>query len=129
MERVSSEKCPILSASVQKNKMQTNVRIGIVVFGISLFATFPSAAIPPTGRTISGNISSIHPAKNEITVKPDGQADPLLLRWRKRTLFFENRRATTANRLTSDTRVTVRYRQPWIGPRIATRIFIQSQKQ
>jgi hypothetical protein len=90
----------------------------------------PLCAVPPVALyTLQGEVVSIEAEHQRFTVRTVRTPSGIRLSWGPGTQFFRSGKLVPAASLTRGQRVTVRYRTPFFGPRIASRVFLTSDKE
>lgn len=98
-----------------------NIRKVLPLLVVVLSSGNAVEALPPTTSSADGVVRSVDSAMRTFTVdRSSGKA--LVLRWNSKTLFVRDAKNGDAAFLQKGMRVNVRYRAPFFGPWIASRI-------
>lgn len=86
----------------------------------------PAAAMPRTGRRVSGIVQMTNVQKRETEILRTDTGRPLRFVWINRTLFVANAQVMTATILKPGAKVEVIYHQPLIGRSYVTKVTLLS---
>ena len=100
--------------------------VSLAVFTV---AAPPAVAVPPSYRTLQGEVTAVEPDHKRLTMRTEKTPAGLSLVWGPHTEFFRDGKLADAAALRRGQRVTVRYRHPFSGPLYAGRVFILPAKK
>lgn len=101
----------------------------LFLFAIIAAATPHATALPPTARTMQGEVAAVEPEQKRLTVRTAKTPGGVTLAWGPRTNFVRDTSLVAATELKPGQAVTVRYRAPLFGPKVASRVFLLSDKE
>lgn len=96
----------------------------LVLLAVSALAVPRASARPPTSRTLQGDVVTVEREHKRFTVRTVKTPAGFSLSWGPRTQFFRDGKLIRDTSLARGQQVTARYRTPFFGPRIASRVFI-----
>lgn len=103
--------------------MKTHI---LALFAILAAATPRAAALPPTSRTMQGEVTAVEREHQRFTVRTVRTPGGVTLAWGPRTRFVRGAGFATATELKRGQQVTIRCRAPFFGPKVASRVFVLS---
>lgn len=90
-----------------------------------LAATMPfAAALPNTGRHITGTIENVDSQNKEVTLRPENKGSAISFVWNKRTTFSTDTRPADASILKTGRRVKTIYHSPFFGKPYVSRVIL-----
>ena len=102
--------------------MKTPSKPVILMLAI-LAATTPfAAALPNTGRRITGTIENVDAQAKEVTLRPENKGSAVSFVWNKRTTFSTNTQPADASILKKGQRVNTIYHSPFFGKPYVSRV-------
>lgn len=96
----------------------------LALLAASALAAPRASALPPNSRTLQGEVTAIEREHQRFTVRTVKTPAGFSLSWGPRTQFFRDGKLVADTSLARGQQVTIRYRPPSFGPRIASRVFI-----
>lgn len=104
--------------------MKTSPKPIILMVAI-LAATAPfAAALPNTGRRITGTIENVDAQAKEVTLRPASKGSAISFVWNKRTIFSTSTRPADASILKKGRRVDTIYHTPFFGKPYVSRVML-----
>jgi hypothetical protein len=100
----------------------------LALLAVSAVAAPRTSALPPTSRTLQGEVAAVEPEHKRFTVRTVKTPAGFTVSWGPQTNFIRGEKSATPDSLKRGQQVTVRYRTPFFSPRIASRVFILSHK-
>ncbi len=85
-----------------------------------------ASALPIASHTLQGEVVAVEREHKRFTVRTVKTPAGFPISWGPRTRFVEGGKLITADALKRGQKITVRYRAPFAGPRIAERVFLHS---
>ncbi len=101
----------------------------LALLAVSLMAVPRATAMPPSSRTAQGEVAAVEPEHKRFTVRTVKTPAGFTVSWGPQTVFIRGEKSATPDSLKRGQQVTVRYRWPFFGPKIASRVFILSDKK
>ena len=92
-----------------------------------LAATTPfTAALPSTGRRVTGTVEYVDAQNKEVTLRPENKGSAISFIWNKRTTFSTDTRTADASILKKGRRVKTIYHSPFFGKPYVSRVILPS---
>lgn len=98
----------------------------LALLAVSAAAAPRTAALPLASHTLQGEVIAVELAHQRFTVKTAQTPAGLSLSWGPGTQFFRDDKLVASASLKPGQSITARYRVPFVGPRVAGRVFILS---
>lgn len=94
----------------------------ILMLAILAVTTPFAAALPNTGRRITGTIVNVDAQAKEVTLRPENKGLAVSFVWNKRTAFSTNTQPADASVLKKGRRVITIYHSPFFGKPYVSRV-------
>lgn len=98
----------------------------LALLAVSALTAPRAAARPPASHTLQGEVTAVDPEHQRFTVRTEKTPAVVSLAWGPRTDFVRDGKFTAETALKRGQQVTVRYRWPFFGPKVASRVFVLS---
>jgi len=96
----------------------------LALLAVSAVALPSASARPPMSSTLQGEVLAVEREHKRFTVRTVKTPAGFDVSWGPQTQFFRNGKLVPDSTLARGQTVTARYRVPFFGPRIASRVFI-----
>lgn len=97
----------------------------IILLLAVLAATAPfAAALPNTGRRITGTVENVDTPNKEVTLRPENKGSTIFFVWNKRTTFSTETQPASASVIKSGQRVKIIYHSPFFGKPYVSRVML-----
>lgn len=104
--------------------MKTTSKPVILMLAVLAVTTPFAAALPNTGRRITGTVESVDANAKEAILRPENKGSAVSFVWNKRTTFSTNTQPADASILKKGRRVKTIYHSPFFGKPYVSRVML-----